>query len=132
MSAPPNDSQQSAALSWAALAYALYGFVYLWGAIGVLNPSRMITFWGVVPWWAFYLVGLAFMMSLPYLVLRGIRWLIFSLSFFTAFKTLWLFYMEGRHFAESAPVGAYNIFFAVVAMGASLTLLAAGLRTQRN
>ena len=59
----------------AALAYLVYGTVYLVGAIMELDPARQRTFWGFVPWWAFYALGAAFVLTFPVYISRGVRWL---------------------------------------------------------
>ena len=63
----------STARGQAAVAYFLYGVVYMVGAIGELDASRMRNFvGGTVPWWVFYVLGGAFIVVLPILVARGL------------------------------------------------------------
>ena len=59
----------------AAVVYLAYGLVYLGGAVAALTPERQVTFFGFVPWWAFYVVGLGLVMTLPALVWRRFKWL---------------------------------------------------------
>ena len=110
----------------AAIAYFVYGVVYMGGAVRELNPSRMRDFFGgTVPWWVFYGVGGLFIIILPFLIAKGVRWLMALLGFFTAIKALYLFYSLGRTFEP------FNLVFALVALMASVLLFRAVLRSRQ-
>lgn len=109
----------------AALAYFVYGVVYLSGAILELDESRRRNFFGdTIPWWVFYIIGGLFVLGLPLLVAKGIRWLMWVLAFFTAVKALYLFYRLGSDFYW------FNLMFAVVALAATITLARAASMKQ--
>ena len=112
----------------AAIAYFLYGVVYLIGAILELDPSRKITFWGFVPWWSFYVVGALIIMSLPYFIMRGVRWLTWVLAFFVTGKAVWLLWIQARNFHTGIGLDAYNIFFSLVAATAATLLWHAAIQ----
>lgn len=111
----------------AAVAYGVYGTVYLVGAILELDPSRQVTHWGFVPWWAFYVAGALLLFTLPIFVWRGVRWLAFTLSFFCAVKAFWLSWLQGRAVQQGDETTLYNWLFAAVAAVAAGLLLRAGL-----
>ena len=110
----------------AAIAYAIYGIVYLIGAILELEPERKVTFMGFVPWWVFYVAGVAILASFPVVVWKGVRWFTLTLVFFTSGKAAWLCYLQGRRLSAGDPTNAYNWFFAVVALVAAVMLFRAG------
>lgn len=113
----------STARGQAAVAYFLYGVVYMGGAIGELDASRMRRFVaGTVPWWAFYVLGGVFIVVLPILVAKGYRYLALVLAILTGAKSLYLFYGLGRGFS------VFNSSFALVALAASMLLVRAFLR----
>ena len=114
------------------MAYAVYGAVYLVGAIAELDPSRRVTFFGFVPWWAFYVAGGLLLFSLPPLVWRGWRKVTFALAFFTGAKALWLSFLQGRRLSRGDPVRGYDLLFAVVAVVACALLQRAALRDSRR
>jgi len=111
----------------AAVSYFIYGVVYLLGAILELDPSRRVTFWGFVPWWTFYVAGAAIIATIPFFIMKGIRWLTWLLSFFVSIKCLWLVWVQGRNMSSGLEIDLYNIFFAAVAGVTAMLLLRAGL-----
>ena len=112
----------------AALAYAVYGVVYLGGALLELTPERMKTSFGFVPWWSWYVIGALMVASLPVFLWRKVRWLAFVLAAGTGTKFTWLVYSQGRHLANNEPTSLYNWMFAVVAACACGLLIRAALR----
>jgi hypothetical protein len=110
----------------AAVAYVVYGLVYLVGAILQLTPDRQRDFFGFVPWWAFYVAGAAVILTLPVLVWRRYKWFTRILSIFPAIKALSLFIKQGRLMGAGEPTVPYNWFFAVVALAAGALLFRAG------
>ena len=93
----------------------------------MVDPSRKVVHWGVVPWWVFYVVGGAFVALLPYYLWRGVRWLAGVLSALVAIKALTLFWFQGRRLSSGEPTDIYNWVFAAVAVVASSMLLRAFL-----
>jgi hypothetical protein len=116
-----NSAQE--AYKKAAIAYAIYGIVYMLGAILELNDARMKVFWGFVPWWAFYIVGTALMFSMPFLIYRKMRWISGFLAVGVSGKTLYLIYSQGRHVTQGDKTDPYNWFFALVALITTAFLL---------
>ena len=94
----------------AAAGYVAYGLVYLFGAVVQLTPERQHDFWGFVPWWAFYLVGLALIMGLPVLIWRRYMWFTRILAIFPAIKALTLLVKQGRLMGQGEPTVGYNWF----------------------
>ena len=120
----------------AAVCYFVYGVVYLVGACISLTPERMVTFFGFVPWWAFYVAGGLMMLVLPLLVWRRFKWLTRVIALGPAGKALALCWRPGR-----GPIGvsqdpasgasfAYDWFFLGVAILAAVLLFRAGWGTQ--
>jgi hypothetical protein len=116
----------------AAIAYAVYGVVYLVGAVFELNDARMRVFWGGVPWWVFYVVGTIFLVGFPFLIWRGLRWLIWPLCVLTGFKAFWLCWIQGRRVHVGEAIDWYQVFFVLVAVGASVLLFRAGMAGKRS
>jgi hypothetical protein len=111
----------------AAIAYFVYGVVYMIGAVLELDDSRRRMFvGGHVPWWVFYAIGGLFVVGLPLLVQRGVRWVIALLALFTAAKALYLFYRTGVAFSP------FQLFFALVALVAAVLLARAWVRTSSS
>jgi len=110
----------------AAVAYFVYGVVYLVGAVIALSPDRQRDFFGFVPWWAFYIAGLALIITLPVLVWQRRMWFTRVLSIFPVIKALSLLIKQGKLMGQGEPSLAYNWFFALVAMGAGVFLFRAG------
>ena len=110
----------------AAIAYAVYGVVYLVGAVIQLTPDRQVEFFGFVPWWTFYVVGAALILSLPILVWRRYRRFTQVLSFFPVLKAMTLLVKQGRLMRTDAGPSTYNWVFAAVALAAGLLLFRAG------
>jgi len=57
----------------ASICYALYGFVYLCGAVIELSPDRMRPGFGFLPWWSFYLMGLVVLVTFPVIIWKRYR-----------------------------------------------------------
>ena len=105
----------------AAAGYLAYGLVYLGGAIARLTPDRKVTFFGFMSWWAFYVLGAALVLVLPWVVVRWRPWPARILALGSMSKALVLCWRLGR-----GAGGAFDIIFALVAIGASVLLLRAG------
>jgi hypothetical protein len=114
----------------AALAYAVYGCVYLGGAVAALTPDRKTTFFGVVPWWMFYVVGAVLLLALPVLIWREYMWLTRILSLGPAGKALALLWQQGRLVAETGSPDLFPLFFAALAVAAACLLALAGFGAQ--
>ena len=114
----------------AAILYALYGLVYLGGAVAALTPERQRDFFGFVPWWVFYLVGLALVLALPVLVWKQWVWFTRILAFGPAGKALTLIWKQGRLAQAGEDTSLYNWFFAGVAILAALALGTVGWSTK--
>lgn len=114
----------------AAIFYLLYGLVYLGGAIDGLTPSRRVTFFGFVPWWAFYIAGGLMVVALPLLVWRRYKWFTRIIALGPAGKALALCWRQGRALGsdEAARTASftYNWFFIGVAITAAVLLFRAG------
>ena len=100
----------------AAVAYFVYGVVYLVGAVIALSPDRQRDFFGFVPWWAFYIAGLALIITLPVLVWQRRMWFTRVLSIFPVIKALSLLIKQGKLMGQGEPSLTYNWFFALVAL----------------
>jgi hypothetical protein len=116
----------------AAAAYFVYGVVYLVGAVIALSPERQRDFFGFVPWWAFYVAGLALIVTVPVLVWQRRMWFTRVLSVFPVLKALSLLIKQGKLIGQGEPTLAYNWFFALVAMGAGVLLFRAGWGEQTS
>ena len=116
----------------AAIAYAVYGVVYLVGAIFELDNDRMRDFWGGIPWWVFYVVGTLFLVGFPFLIWRGLKWLIWPLCGLTGFKAFWLCWIQGRRVSAGDAIDWYQVFFVVVAVVACVLLYRAGVAGKRS
>jgi ABC-type Na+ efflux pump permease subunit len=116
----------------AAVAYLVYGLVYLLGAVLQLTPDRQRDFFGFVPWWVFYLAGVLVICTLPVFIWRQHKWFTRVLCFFPAIKALSLCVKQGRLLGAGEPSDIYNWFFAVVALVAAGLLFRAGWGTQKS
>jgi hypothetical protein len=103
----------------AAGVYAAYGVVYLTGAVLNLTPERMTTFFGFVPWWAFYVAGLGLVVGLPVLVWKRYRWFTRILTLGPAIKALMLCWRQGRRLSAGEPLPVFDWVFMTVAMVAA-------------
>jgi hypothetical protein len=110
----------------AALAYAIYGLVYLFGAWLQLTPDRQHDFHGV-PWWVFFVVGAALIVVVPALIWRGYRGFTRVMSVFPALKAMTLLFKQGKAMGGGESVSLYNWFFIAVALGASVVMFKAGM-----
>ena len=126
----PRPTLPSRAYRRAALAYGVYGCVYLGGAVAALTPDRKTTFFGVVPWWAFYGVGALLLLALPVLIWREYMWLTRILSLGPAGKALALLWQQGRLVAETGSPDLFRLFFAALAVAAACLLALAGFGPQ--
>jgi len=116
----------------AAAAYAVYGLVYLVGAVMELDESRMRTFRFGIPWWVYYAVGAAFLVMFPVFITRGVRWLMWGLCILTGFKAFWLCWIQGRRFSRGDTIDWYQLLFVVVAIVTSGLLYRAAIVTKRR
>ena len=105
----------------AAVAYIAYGLVYLGGAIAQLTPERRVTHWGFMPWWAFYVIGAALIVVLPWAILRWRPWVARILALGPAAKALVLCLRIGQ-----GSGGAFDVGFAGIAVVAAVMLARAG------
>ncbi len=116
----------------AALAYFLYGVIYLLGAgleARTLSPEQVARYSRHAPLWTFFAVGALVVLALPVFIDRGVRWLTLALALMVSVKAGTLFWTQGRALAsaDSSP-SFFKVFFAVVALLAALALARAGLR----
>lgn len=116
----------------AAVGYAVYGVVYLVGASLSLTPERRTVAFGFVPWWVFYVAGVALLVVLPVFVWRRAKWLTRILTLGPAGKALALCWMQGRALQAGREASAYDWFFLLVAIGAAILLFRAGWGRQRG
>ena len=115
----------------AATFYLFYGLVYFGGAVAALTPDRKVTFFGFVPWWAFYVAGLVLICTLPLLVWRGAKWLTRFLTIAVAIKALTLCWKQGRLIQSGEGADPYTWFFIVVAIAAAALLFRASFGDRR-
>ena len=108
----------------AAVFYFFYGLVYLGGAISRLTPDRMVTFFGFVPWWAFYVAGGLMVAVLPLLVWRRYKWFTRIIAIGPAGKALSLCWRQAR--TPDGETAMYDWFFIAVAITAAVLLFRAG------
>jgi phosphoglycerol transferase MdoB-like AlkP superfamily enzyme len=94
------------------------------GAVAALDAERKGTFFGFVPWWAFYVAGGLLLAILPVLVWKQYKWLTRILCFGPAVKALVLFWRMGLGAGEG--VDPFQAFFALVAVLAASMLALAG------
>ncbi len=126
----PRPTLPSRAYRRAALAYGVYGCVYLGGAVAALTPDRKTTFFGVVPWWVFYVVGALLLLALPVLIWRELMWLTRILALGPAGKALTLLWQQGRQVADTGEADLFRLFFAVLAVTTACLLALAGFGPQ--
>ncbi len=110
----------------AAVAYAVYGIVYMAGAIVQLSEERRTEFFGFLPWWSFYVAGAAVMLWFPVLIWKRHRTFTRVLSVFPFIKGLTLLLKQGKLMGAGHETVLYNWMFAVVAVVASVFLVRAG------
>ena len=113
----------------AAIAYLVYGCVYMGGAVAEIlaDETRQKSFFGGhVPWWAFYVVGALLIALMPVLVWKRYKWLTRILAFGPAGKAITLFWLMGKDLREGGGLDAYSLIFAFVAVGAACLLAYAG------
>ena len=115
----------------AALAYILYGLVYLFGAASQLTPDRQQDFYGI-PWWAFFVVGAALVATFPVFIWKGYRRFTQILSIFPAIKAATLLMKQGKLIGAGEPTVTYNWFFAVVALSASVVMFRVAFSPPKN
>ena len=113
----------------AAFGYAAYGVVYLFGAWLQLTPDRQHDFYGV-PWWAFFVIGIALILSVPVIIWRENRRFTQVISIFPAIKAMTLLLKQGKLMGAGEPTNLYNWFFAAVALTASVFMFRAGFGSQ--
>ncbi len=117
--------QRRETYSMAAVGYAIYGTIYLIGAILELSPARKVTSLGFIPWWSWYVGGAALIAAMPVFLARGVRWLAILLALGTGSKCLFLVWQHSRRLVNGQPLDLYNVFFAAVALGACILLIRA-------
>lgn len=110
----------------ASICYALYGFVYLCGAVIELSPDRMRPGFGFLPWWSFYLMGLVVLVTFPVIIWKRYRGFIRILTVFPAFKFIWLLRGQMILLSDGEPTNLYNWIFMFTAFLASYFLFSAG------
>ncbi|AWT59153.1 MAG: hypothetical protein DF168_00333 [Candidatus Moanabacter tarae] len=110
----------------AAIMYLIYGIVYLLGAILQITPERMGVFFGFVPWWAFYLLGMLSVVFLPFLVWCRLKWFTRVLAFGPAIKSISLVFKQYRILVTGETPLFYNWLFIFVALFAAIHLFQAG------
>jgi len=115
----------------AAFCYLIYGIFYLSVAFSELTPARKTTFWGIVPWWSFYILGLIFVIFLPWLILKRKPLLCLILAIGPGTKALYLLYQQEKNF-HLHKIEWYNLSFALLAMVTSLMLFYASFYTAAN
>jgi hypothetical protein len=116
----------------AAVAYAIYGVLYMGGALAALDEDRKVTFFGFVPWWAFYLAGALLLAVFPVLVWRKFKWIARILCIGPAIKALVLFWRMGIDMQAGDGFSAYQGLFALAAVGAASLLALAGWGPQEK
>jgi glucan phosphoethanolaminetransferase (alkaline phosphatase superfamily) len=116
----------------AAVAYAAYGAVYMFGAIVQLDQERQREFFGVLPWWSFYLVGAGIMVWFPILIWKRHRTFTRVLSIFPFIKAMTLLVKQGKMLGAGEEAVTYNWFFAIVAVAASVLLMKAGFSREEQ
>ena len=114
------------------MAYAVYGLVYMFGAIVQLDQERQREFFGVLPWWSFYLVGAAIIAWFPVLIWNRRRTFTRVLSIFPFIKAMTLLIKQGKLLGAGEEALVYNWFFAVVAVTASVLLMKAGFSKEEQ
>ena len=132
---PPQRRRNSlvkSAYQRAAIAYALYGTLYLGGAVAALDQERRSTFFGFVPWWAFYVVGALLLAVVPVLVWRRYKWFTRILCFGPAVKALVLFWRTGQDLQAGEGLDLFQVVFAFTAMAAASLLALAGWGSQEG
>ena len=115
------------AYAMAAVGYAVYGTIYLIGAVLELSPERKVTSLGFIPWWSWYLVGVGLIAAMPVFLARGVRWLAILLALGSGSKCLFLVWQHSRHLVNGQALDVYNVFFAIVALVACALLIRAAL-----
>jgi len=116
----------------AAIAYIVYGSLYMGGAVAALDEERKSTFFGFVPWWAFYVAGALLLAALPVLVWRRYKWLTRILCFGPAVKALVLFWRTGLDLRAGEGLDLFQVVFALTAVGAASLLAVAGWGSQEG
>jgi hypothetical protein len=102
------------------------------GAVVQLSEERRTEFFGFLPWWSFYVLGAAVMLTFPVLIWKRYRVFTRVLSVFPFIKGLTLLLKQGKLMGAGQDTVLYNWMFAVVAVVASVFLVRAGFgRDQR-
>jgi len=121
-----------AAYQRSAIAYAVYGALYMGGAVAALDAERKTTFFGVVPWWAFYVAGSLLLAVLPVLVWRQHKWVARLLCFGPAIKALVLCWRMGLDLKSGVGISGFQPLFALAAVVAACLLAMAGWGPQED
>jgi len=130
LSRPSNPVK--AAYRRAAVAYTVYGSLYMGGALAALDEERKTTFFGFVPWWSFYLVGAIILAIVPVLVWRRSKWFTRILCLGPAGKALALFWRMGLDLQAGEGLSAFQALFALAAVVAASLLALAGWGPQEQ
>jgi hypothetical protein len=104
----------------------------MFGAVVQLDQERQREFFGVLPWWSFYLVGAGIIMWFPVLIWKRRRTFTRILSIFPFIKAMTLLIKQGKLLGAGEEALTYNWFFAVVAISASVLLMKAGFSKEKQ
>ncbi len=104
------------------MAYALYGAVYLGGAMASLGPEHKVDWFGLVPWWIFFLAGTTLMVCIPVMIWRRWWWLTRFMALGPAVKALVLTWRQGQSLSMGMEASSYNWAFAVVAASTAILM----------
>ncbi len=115
----------------AAVAYALYGALYLGGAVAALDEDRKGVFFGFVPWWSFYAVGGLILAIFPVLLWKEYKWVARILCLGPAAKALVLFWRIGLGVQGGEGIDPFQALFALTAVAAASLMAWAGWNDQR-
>jgi len=105
----------------AAIAYAVYGAIYMAGAVIRLTPARQMSVFGL-PWWSFYAVGAFILITFPVAIWLGYKWFTRIISFSPAIRTVALINGELDLIEAGKALDGYNCFFAAVSLWAAVHL----------
>jgi len=109
----------------AAVAYFLYGIVYLSGAWFRLTPERQVSIYNI-PWWAFYIAGALLVIVLPLLVWKHFKWFTRIIVLGPTIKAVVLLKRELPATLSGTEIDLFNWFFVGVALVAAYLLFRAG------
>ena len=119
-----DDSVSRKRYRQAAIAYLVYGLVYLLGAFLALTPARQTDFHGV-PWWVFYVLGFLVAIGFPIMIWKRFVWFTRILAVLPAYRG---FVLVKRAILNEAGILNYDLFFGFVAINAAVFLIYASWR----